>query len=48
MLAFLRLLEKKYGGVEGYLKTYVELSDDDIARIRRNLLTPVPTNGSSS
>ena len=40
MRAFLRLVDEKYGGVEGYLKSYVELSDEDIDAIRRNLLIP--------
>ncbi|KII95039.1 hypothetical protein PLICRDRAFT_48010 [Plicaturopsis crispa FD-325 SS-3] len=38
MIAFLRLLEEKYGGVDGYLKKYVGFGDEDIAIIRRNIL----------
>jgi len=40
MLAFLELIDKKYGGVEGYLKRYVQLSEEDIGTIRRNILAP--------
>lgn len=39
MLAFLDLIRKKYGGAEDYLRTYTLLTDDDIATIRRNILT---------
>ncbi|KAI0042286.1 hypothetical protein FA95DRAFT_1525503 [Auriscalpium vulgare] len=39
MLAFLKLLEERYGGVEAYVKKYCELNDDDIGTIRRNLTT---------
>ena len=45
MLAFLRLLENKYGGVEQYLRTYVQLTNDDITTIRSNLLVAVASNG---
>ncbi|KIK67746.1 hypothetical protein GYMLUDRAFT_68767 [Collybiopsis luxurians FD-317 M1] len=38
MLAFLALLETKYGGVEEYVKQYAHLSDSDISTIRANLL----------
>jgi len=40
MLAFLQLLQEKYGGVEEYLKRHAQLTDEDIATIRRNLLVP--------
>ena len=40
MRAFLHLVDESYGGVEGYLKGYVGLSDEDIDAIRRNLLVP--------
>lgn len=40
MIAFLKLIEEKYGGVENYLRTYVYLTDDDISTIRKNLLVP--------
>ena len=38
MLAFLDLLETKYGGVEEYAKQYAHLSETDISTIRANLL----------
>jgi hypothetical protein len=40
MIAFLGLLEDKYGGVDEYIRKYVGLSDEDIAIIKDNLLTP--------
>lgn len=43
MLAFLSLLEEKYGGVEEYLKGVVQLTDEDISTIRSNILTPRPS-----
>lgn len=43
MLAFLSLLEEKYGGVQGYLKGIVQLSDEDISIIRSNILTLRPS-----
>lgn len=42
MIAFLQLLEDKYGGVEEYLRKYVDLTNDDISSIRRNLLVQKP------
>ncbi|TCD69217.1 hypothetical protein EIP91_008320 [Steccherinum ochraceum] len=42
MREFLKLLRDQYGGAEGYLKEFVQLTNDDIATIRRNLLVPVP------
>jgi hypothetical protein len=38
MTAFLELLQHNYGGVEGYVKKYAKLSDEDLAVIRRNLI----------
>jgi len=38
MTAFLKLVEEKYNGVEAYVKKYVNLDDDDIAAIRKNIL----------
>lgn len=38
MAAFLSHFENEYGGVEAYLKRYLDLSDDDIRVIRGNLL----------
>lgn len=38
MRAFFNLLEEKYGGVETYVKTYTELTDQDLKTIRSNLV----------
>lgn len=38
MIAFLSLLEEKYGGAEGYLMHNLEFSTEDVATIRRNLV----------
>ncbi|KAI6135182.1 protein-tyrosine phosphatase-like protein, partial [Pisolithus croceorrhizus] len=38
MAAFLELLERVYGGVEGYVKKYCGLTEEDISRIRTNLV----------
>lgn len=38
MRAFFNLLEEKYGGVETYVKTYTELTDEDLKTIRSNLV----------
>lgn len=43
MVAFLQMLQSRYGGVEGYLKNVVGLTDDDIATIRKNFLVPAPS-----
>ncbi|KAF9651766.1 hypothetical protein BDM02DRAFT_3090662 [Thelephora ganbajun] len=40
MLAFLSLLKERYGGVEGYLKDVIQLTDGDISTIRSNILAP--------
>ncbi|KAK2466023.1 hypothetical protein APHAL10511_001665 [Amanita phalloides] len=40
MSAFLELLDSKYGGVEQYLRQYVGFSDEDIAKVRDNILIP--------
>lgn len=40
MLAFLEVLETKFGGVVRYLTEYVHLTDEDIEMIRSNLLVP--------
>ncbi|CDO73781.1 hypothetical protein BN946_scf185015.g109 [Trametes cinnabarina] len=42
MIAFLKLLDERYGGVEGYVKNVVRLTDDDIANIRKNFIVPAP------
>jgi hypothetical protein len=39
MLGTLQMMEEKYGGVEGYVKTYCKLTDEDIAIIRKNLVS---------
>jgi len=40
MLAFLSMLEEKYGGVERYLEDVVQLTHEDVLTIRTNILTP--------
>ena len=37
-MAFLGLLEEKYGGVENYVKYNLGFSADDVTTIRRNVL----------
>jgi len=39
MTQVLEILRIKYGGVEAYLKTQCDLSDQDIAAVKENLLT---------
>ncbi|CRG87644.1 hypothetical protein PISL3812_04664 [Talaromyces islandicus] len=39
MVATLELIEKKYGGAEGYLKTALGFGDTDVELIRKNLTT---------
>lgn len=39
MLATLEMLSEKYGGAEGYVKTYCGLSEEEIAMIRMNLIS---------
>jgi len=34
----LRMIDGKYGGVEGYIKTWTKLTDEDIEKIRKNLI----------
>jgi len=41
MIAFLKLVDDKYGGVDTYLNTYVQLSKEDLTTIRRNILIPL-------
>ena len=43
MLAFLSMLEERYGGVEKYLRDVVQLTDEDISIVRSNILTPRPS-----
>jgi len=38
MLAFLDLLNEKYGGIEGYLNTFLGFSEEDITKMRKNIL----------
>ncbi|KAF9077067.1 protein-tyrosine phosphatase-like protein [Rhodocollybia butyracea] len=38
MMAFLDLLQDKYGGVQEYLKQFIHLSDSDITTIQNNIL----------
>lgn len=38
MVATLRLIRAKYDGAEGYLKTQLNLDDEDIEKIRGNYL----------
>ena len=33
------MLKETYGGAEGYVKKYCGLSDEDIATIRKNLVS---------
>lgn len=40
MQAFLEYFHEKYGGAEEYVRRYVGMSDDDVAIIKRNILTP--------
>lgn len=40
IIAFLSQFREKYGTVEGYVRTQVGLSDEDIEKIRANLLVP--------
>jgi len=40
MHAFLKLLEEKYGGPREYLKKYLHFTEDDVERIRLNILVP--------
>lgn len=40
MLAFLHLIEERYGGVTEYLRKYVHLSEEDIHIIKQNMLLP--------
>ncbi|KAF9057899.1 protein-tyrosine phosphatase-like protein [Panaeolus papilionaceus] len=40
MQAFLKHLDEKYGGAEGYIRDYVGLSDEDAATIKKNMTIP--------
>lgn len=39
MIATLQLIDKDYGGVNGYLTKYCRLTHEDVAKIRRTLIT---------
>ncbi|KAH9884125.1 protein-tyrosine phosphatase-like protein [Cubamyces lactineus] len=38
MRAFIDHIRQEYGGIEGYIRTHTKLADDDLRRIRENLL----------
>lgn len=38
MAAVLGWIRKNYGGAEGYLKAHTSLTDEDIRRLRENLI----------
>ncbi|KAI0748776.1 protein-tyrosine phosphatase-like protein [Daedaleopsis nitida] len=40
MEAVIEMLRREYGGVEGYIRQHTALTDDDIARVRANMLVP--------
>jgi len=40
MHAFLDMLRTDYGGIEAYMKKYLDFSDEDIRTCRDNLLIP--------
>ena len=44
MMAFLNHFEEKYGGAVEYLKHYVGFSEEEISRIKNNLLVPVSSH----
>jgi hypothetical protein len=39
MIAFLHLLDERYGGENKYLMSHVGLSEEDLAMIRRNIIS---------
>lgn len=43
MLAMLEMVDKKWGGAEGYVKTMAGLTDEEIAKVRRILAVSVGT-----
>lgn len=47
MIAFLEMLDDKYGGVNEYCKKYLKCSQDDLSKIHRNLLTNAPAKAGS-
>ena len=38
MLAFLKVVDSEYGGVENYMSKTLEFSREDIAKIKSNLV----------
>lgn len=49
IINLLALIERQYGGIEGYLKAHTTLGDRDLDVIRNNLLiTPVPQTSTES
>jgi hypothetical protein len=40
MQAFVNMLGERYGGVKEYVRRTCGLTDQDIATVRQNLLTP--------
>ena len=38
MLATIEMIREKYGGAEGYFKVKCELADEDLERIRANII----------
>ncbi|THV06664.1 hypothetical protein K435DRAFT_773023 [Dendrothele bispora CBS 962.96] len=41
MIATLKMIREKYGSAEGYLKSHTNIKDEDIQKLRENLLQPV-------
>ena len=41
MIAFLQMLQDRYGGADAYLENIVGLSAEEIATIKRNFLSPI-------
>ena len=41
MIAFLHMLQDRYGGAEAYIQNIIGLSASDIATIKRNFLAPI-------
>jgi hypothetical protein len=39
MAATLNMVREKFGGADGYLKTHTTLTDEDLNKIRQNLLS---------
>jgi hypothetical protein len=39
MQAFLQHFDKQYGGVEEYVRRYIGFSDEELAIVKKNILT---------